>query len=919
MRRSRRHPAERRRLGAPLVALVVAACSKEPPPPPAPASPSTIVLGETPTVEVRGCRSRQGPKCVVRAGRKGTATLNLWIDADASATLQATADGQPLELQTRPVDGGQHVVLRPPSDTAVVQLGGIDPQWPEPFALPLQWTSAPPILGEAKALGKAEGYDREIQVLTDALPTLEPEARLAVLQRLRRLHDNTGAVDEGTKTAERAAALARTLGADRDLADIASAIAYRAILDKSLHRAQQWIERLEQLTETVSEARSWAPYYRGLLLSATGDLHTAVAQIAEAERRADRLGMFSHQATTLEQHAVLLGELGRTEEAMAVVQRGMRLADSTRLRCHMRRGLLGNLGWAQLRMVQMGHTADVPWETFERSLQASEHECPDPTQAVNQRVNLAIAALVEGDFEHAHDRYQQLRADGVPQWLEPWVAEIGAQVALATGRWEQAPPLLARTPPSGELGLDWSVAVRRGALLTRLGLDEAAIEAYAAAEGLLDEASASGGTGVGAENFLWDRSASAWGLVQRLVARGQRTEALCRARMARRRALRRMDRAARIAGLPAAERTRWEQVSFGLLETRAELQAQAREDWTLSETQQINRRARRSERHLEATAAFEEATRTLLLEPPPPSCEQLPPVPSGERVLLILSHQNQSLAFVGDDAGRVEVAQLPSSPGPTRWTPETLETFSEALHGATRIRIMADGRDRDPTLAKVRVGDRTLLDVAPLVHALDLPPRPAAAVDSRRAIVVADPSQNLPAARNEARAVEQTLVSAGWQVGRHDGEGATRANVLESLKSAALLHYAGHGAHRGAGGWDAALLLHGGELGVIDLLAVSRVPPAVILAGCDTGSHSAGAWAGGVNLGRAFVLAGAQEVLAASGTLDDQLALRVGEGIAEQLAQQPKADLAAALRAVQLELRVDAPSSSWATLHVLVP
>ena len=897
----------------------MAACSPDPtPPPPEDTTRPPVVLAERPTIELRGCRSFRGPRCVVRASSKGTATLRLWIDIDASGVVHATADGEPIPLDTRPADGGQHLMLRAPEGADAVTVDGLDPRWPEPLVVPLTWTT-PALVRQAKKRFK-KGEQREaIEMLSTALTELEPEPRLAALQALWRMHQSVGEARQSTERAQQAAALARTLGAHRDLAEIASAAVVSAIATHSLRGSQRWLEELEGLTEHVAEARAWAPYARGLWLHATGDLMNAATQMAEAERRAERLGMVRQRTAALEQYAVLLGELGRTDEAMAVVHRGMRLADASRLPCDARTSLLGNLGWAQLRLVQLGYATDVPREALERSLAAAEHECPNPAQAVNQRVNLAIAALVEGEFEEAYDRYQHLRAEGVPDWLEPFVAELGAQVALATGRWEQAPALIARTPPSGELGLDWSSAVRRADLLARLGFDDAAIEAYDDAERLLDETSALGSTTIGAERFLSSRSASAWGLVHRLVARGDRAEALCRARMARRRALRRMDRAARIAGLPAPSRERWDRVSIELLQTRAELQAQALEDWTLSETQQANRRARRAERQRDATVAFEGAMQTLLSEPPSPSCEQLPAVPPGERLLLITSHENESLAFVSDAAGRVEVARLPSTPGYTHWDPETLTRLADALQGATRIRVMAEGRDRDPALATVPVGEGILLEVAPLVHALDLPPRPIGAADARQALVVADPSEDLPAARKEAEAVDQTLTDAGWTVVTHDGQGATRATIRVGLTSAALLHYAGHGAHRGRGGWDAALLLHDGELGVIDLLAVPRVPSAVILAGCDTGSHSAGAWAGGVNLGRAFILAGARQVLAASGTLDDQLALRVGKGLAERIARQPQPDLAKALQAVQLQLRTEDPDSGWAALHVLVP
>ncbi|MCA9711923.1 MAG: CHAT domain-containing protein, partial [Myxococcales bacterium] len=175
--------------------------------------------------------------------------------------------------------------------------------------------------------------------------------------------------------------------------------------------------------------------------------------------------------------------------------------------------------------------------------------------------------------------------------------------------------------------------------------------------------------------------------------------------------------------------------------------------------------------------------------------------------------------------------------------------------------------------------------------------------------------------QHEAATVLQRLVALGWTVDHQHGREATRARVTASLAQAELLHYAGHGVHRGPSGWDGALLLGDGDtLGVTDILALPRVPAQVVLSGCETASITQSARAGGMNLGRAFVLAGAQWVIGAQGVVDDALARSIGEALyAELRPGDSVVEGAAALRRALLEARARDPSGDWARFRVVVP
>lgn len=169
-------------------------------------------------------------------------------------------------------------------------------------------------------------------------------------------------------------------------------------------------------------------------------------------------------------------------------------------------------------------------------------------------------------------------------------------------------------------------------------------------------------------------------------------------------------------------------------------------------------------------------------------------------------------------------------------------------------------------------------------------------------------------ARAEADAVESRLRAAGWTVAARSGSAVTRSGLVEALAGASLLHYAGHGVHRGETGWDAALLLPDGDsLAVTDILALPAMPRTVVLTGCDTGHVSAATLGGGMSLGRAFVFAGASAVVAADEKVDDALARHLGEALYDDPAAL---DVAAALRRAQLRLRDDG-ERGWEAFRVI--
>jgi CHAT domain-containing protein len=183
---------------------------------------------------------------------------------------------------------------------------------------------------------------------------------------------------------------------------------------------------------------------------------------------------------------------------------------------------------------------------------------------------------------------------------------------------------------------------------------------------------------------------------------------------------------------------------------------------------------------------------------------------------------------------------------------------------------------------------------------------------------VADPTLDLPQARHEAEAVAAALAEGAWTVERLEGRAVTRASIEAALARAHLLHYAGHGEHGGETGWGARLQMGEGEgLGVTDVLALPRVPAAVVLSGCETGRTTRDTLEGGMNVGRAFVLAGSEWVVAVDRRVSDELSSAVGRALYDALPEVGW-DGPAALRRVQAQLRAAHPDWDWAAFRAVV-
>lgn len=868
--------------------------------------PSLLLLtptepATTPTaaldVAVGGCFEWDDAACVLR---DEDSTLTLWLDTDAESVPMVRIDEAEVETEAFAVAGGVRISVDVPAGAESLSVH----QAAASIRMALHRRPMSPALVKFNERVEAKDLEGATKTLEDALETAEGFARLELLDKARRLR-------QGGAHALEQIELARELGAPIAETKALAAVAFeRARKRRDPAGAAPYIDRLLELGEHLPEAEVRGHYYAGLVARQTGDLGGALRHLEQAERVAERLSFELELIDAYDWHGSTLADLGRGEDAVALANRGLAIARTVAPSCDLRSRLLANFGWTHLVLASMDRPHDDPHDYLEEAL-ALLDECPNETRRASRLVDLALTELT---FERPDLALEWLAMiDVEPPHLVVWIEEARARAAEGAGYWSQVPSLLRIPVATSEPQLRWASLVRQAQTEQRWGFVEVAAETFAEAEAVLDAELQGVSIGDGAELYLAGRSASARGLVDALLEQGRTAEAMCRARLARRRSVARLDRVARVGAASPEARRQWKATVSEVLAARDAIAAEQAKLWELRVDEQERQRAKLEARAREAEAKLDEAVRKLGVRTTARGCEALAQPGPGELLLVIAELEHGWVVFAADEqelvAQRLSGAELldPTSAWLTR--------IGSSLRRAERVVVVPTGASWSVPIHALALDGGVLIDHVPVIYSLDLPPR-APTTSNGRALVVADPTGNLPEALAESSEVGELLSKAGWRVDGRTGEQATRAEVTEALGAVSLFHYAGHGRADGVVGWDSALTLHDAEeLAVDDILALASVPHGIVLTGCETGAVSLETLAGGMNLGRAFVLAGAQWVVAADTRVDDALAREVGTRLYDD-ADAKRLDGAAALRQALVELK---DREGWEAFRVIVP
>lgn len=831
-------------------ALLLAACGPAPAPEPAPA------------VLYAGCAAvAAGPTCSMRPGEP----LRLWVEAHRDARLVLERDGAPELVAWRPVEHGLRAEVAGTAGSLALRAEGAGWRW----TLALRPAADPsPALAEIERISRDDDLAAALAALDRLLPTLTG-GELAEAVALRgdlqfRGDDVAGAL----ATYEDAFTRTRAAGLLARAHEVALTASYTAtVLQQDLGAAAVWLARHAELHAALPEARLHHAYYAGLLAEAQHDLRTAARRYEEHARMARAIGRAVDVVGATMALGLLRARLGDAAGAEAAFAEALALGEQVPADARAR--VLHAAAWVAFEARARGLPAADPEPRFAEALAIFSPGGPhaDPAAAAEARINLAYARIVRGDPAAARDALAGLAPPN--RASERWRLYLLGRADLLTGEHAAAlarfTRLAAAAADASDRRLEWSAAIGAGEAHEGLGDPHAAIAAYRRADELHAGLLAAIAVDAGRERFAAEQDRGAQRLVRLLLREDRADEALCAARLARIAAFRGL---AAVHAAPAG--------LADYRERQARLAAEVEASWDLSLAAGEAARARlRAERR-----ALDQVLddRVAEVQPAAPSCAELRPPGPGELLLVYFPLGDEIAAFARDEAAATS-AVLPASADPHA----LLAPFAGALARAQRVRLITSGQ----------VGAAALPDALPglpVVHALDLPRRPARAPTLRRAVQLAPPS-NLAGATSELTAVASALAAAGATLERLHGD---EPDLLARLSGADLLHYVGHA--RGDG-WAGALAL-GGErsLGVGDLLSVAA-PRLAVLGGCETGLLDPRAHAGGMSVAHALLLAGADAVIATDAEVDDAVASAVAPAVIAALLAG--ADAGAALLAAR--------------------
>jgi len=701
---------------------------------------------------------------------------------------------------------------------------------------------------------------------------------------------------------------------DRGLAE-----AFMASMDG---RHQDALDRLDSVeADAARYPKGLADHatYRGIALWRQGRFYDAAVSLRRGVLFATELEDHQLEGDALPMYAAVLAELGYVD---AAIHWASHIHSSfKRFPCEARGPLLSTLGWVHLASaMQDGRSLATARALLDEgsSLVAPGGECPEPTVVASLSLSLALVDLHEEKAAEAHARLLGIDQDQATSDERLRIRDAEAQVLLSLGDSAAAAEALDRLAeavthdgtPEGR----WRLALREGDLLALQGRAEAAVEAYRMAEqqsiALLELAA----VGVGRETAALLHAQSTEALVSQLVALGRPEEAFCAAREAQARRIQAVDG---MSDDPQAraEREAIAQASASYAEARWAVDEELRkgERSSRKERERLQAAAARSERAL-AEAADEILRQRSTWHP---ACEELTPRRPSELLLGLYPFQRGWMVLVQDDQG-ADARWIAGGPEHALTDPrlgrELLDPLSARLEAARSLRVLASDRAQDVDVHLLEWKGAALVEQLPVVYGTELPQHTEALQDphrARRALLVADPTETLLGPGPEVQAIRAQLEALDWTLDVPTPEETDRQDLREGLADAGFFYYAGHAEHDAdrsqsawlppyAGGtraWPARLrLAPPTTFEIQDILTLDSVPAKVALIGCQTGVP--GGAGGGMSLALAFLVVGAEEVVATPELTADAIGRATGEGLVAGLSRDG-VSLAEGLRQAQ--------------------
>jgi len=930
-------------------------------------------------VDWAGCvRVRTGPLCELERDR----TLTLWMadrDWKRAAWVLVTEDQRRLTPRVEAgIDGGTRLTVEVPAGARALRLRPDGPSDVGASRWSLAVADVTPPAGEAGAgqaeiarllaLGRAGRYADALAGLTRFRRTAAPADRGPADAAIGRMALALGDVDQAERAFRASIAAAKVEQRVSDVVRDGGALLWAYVVRQQRYAdARTLLAEIQPYADQYPEGRIWIDADAGLLATETADVRTALDRYRASELGARRLGQSRLQQNAADEVARVLGYVGRADEAVAIQRELPPPADP----CARATRALNLSDSLMAQAEQRSSVGPRPSPEVTAALAAAQKAtdaCPDADRRVLAMGNAADWAVQVGDDAEAAPLVERLQATPARGDLRQscFKADVIGRWLLRRGQPAAALAMFESELPAargrGLLDETFRAEVGAGRALLALGRRRAAVSRLQNARRLLEELLRAIPIGEGRGSFLGGHDAGVRTLVQALVDSGAAAQALDVARWSRSVELAHAARLDRLATLSPVAHRRWDAALERYQHIRRDIEREAEDDWKLPRAALGRLRSERQARAQQARAALDEAYRLLPDGPAPGAGEGAGASTNGagslpDAKLAMPRPDELFVAFFPGVGGWFALAA--TSRAVTAHAIDARAFASEAAAGqalaplanelgqARRLRLFPYGAADRVSWQAVPWNGRPLLASLEVEYGLDVgqrsgkgsaAPRATGAVPT--ALVISNPTGDLPAAALEARAVTDALV--GWNVFRLNGSAATRDATLAALPAARLLHYAGHALPGATGPLSSALVLSGEdriELG--DLLAAPAVPALVVLSACE----AAGAETRQpslMGLAQAFVAAGAVAALAPTRPVRDADARAFTAAFYEVLGQAPGperdaspdqsvARMRAALRAAAKALLArgagggsaksqdDSVGGSWESFRLLVP
>lgn len=839
--------------------------------------------------------------------------LSLWLDGAGDPWgIELRFDGAVLAGSTTLDPDGVLVRVEPPTAAGRLELSSGGQTW----ALELR-----PVTDEFEALRKQvqdrwkAGEALDLAALDEQMASLTADeaallgclgARLALAAG-----DQDGAASLAARMTREGAPTVSCVGRAAQL------LAYiQLYLRPDYNAAAQSLAIAESVRGVDLDTRIGAAYLRGVLEHWVGDVDESLLSFERAARLARLVGDDDQYASARVMEAVALARIGRFGEAEALgreVEAQAAKLEHPQLALDLR----SSLAWIAVLRREDDPTAPDPRVAL-REVIGVYAERDDPRNLANRRLDLTLTLVQSGDLDEAATELAQLEPDQLDSDLLVWFELTTARLELAKRRFPRAERHLERAALLAELHqdreLDWRVATTRGELERARGDVDAALVSFAEASEIADGLALAIAGDEGRSRFVTTHSRADLARVELLVASGRDEDAMCAAMAARARHLRGLWARLR-PPLSDEAQQRYRSLLSRQQARKQAISARLADSWKLSTAELGRLRAEVAVEGERADQLLTEATALLEHGAPTWSCAASLPQREGEAVLTMAPSLDGRawtalLAWRADGAVVVASEAVVLDEGGEQDADARARALDRA--GAGMLERFAEPLAWVDTLRVIPVGEFVGVDFHALALAGSKPPmvvyslglgqtgaRPDR-IPSKRAAVVAG-SKDLAAVGEEAEAVGERLRERGWEVASAWAPGDPEASQPW------LLHYAGHAVGAGGPGrlgWSAAIEVPGhGSVSAAQLVAGQRAPELVVLGACSAGRPNPESIDGGMNLAAAFLLAGAELVVAPIRDIDDAAALELGRGLYARLDDDPSADPWALVRALALVQR----------------